>query len=96
MYALLPFSCSGTTEGSIVFTGWRQCAHPSNTLFLEPALVSPLNGISIGSAVFGEPTSGLRLDGSIVFTSMRHSAPLIRGSLGAHESVLQTASRSVG
>ena len=43
---------AGTAEGSIVFTRFRQCAHATNTLFLEPARVSPLNGISIGSTVF--------------------------------------------
>jgi len=25
---------AGTAEGSILFTRWRQCAHPTNTLFL--------------------------------------------------------------
>ena len=47
---------AGTSEGSLVFTGLRQCAHPTNTLFLEPAWVSPLNSISISSAVFALPT----------------------------------------
>ena len=51
-------SASGADEGSIVFIRLRQCAHPTNTLFLEPALVSQTepSGISIGSAVFALPT----------------------------------------
>jgi len=41
-----------TAEDSIVFTRWCQRAHPTTILFLEPAWVSPLNGISVCSAVF--------------------------------------------
>ena len=48
---------AGSAEDSIIFTRWRQCAaHPTNALFLQPALVSPLNGISIRPAVFALPT----------------------------------------
>ena len=35
LYTVLPFSI-GTAEGSTVFTRWRQCAHPTITLFLKP------------------------------------------------------------
>jgi len=50
--------CCCLLGGTVVFTRWHQCAHPTNILFLEPARVSPLNGILIGSAVFGQPTPG--------------------------------------
>jgi len=53
----------GGTEGSVVFTMWRQCAHPTNstnTLFLHSASVSPLNVVSIGSAVFALLTHWFR------------------------------------
>jgi len=33
---------AGTAESSVVFTGLRQYAHPTYTLFLEPAWVSHL------------------------------------------------------
>jgi len=46
---------AGTAEGSIVFSRLRQCASPTNTLFLEPAWVSPLNGFSSDSAVLDGP-----------------------------------------
>jgi len=55
LYTMLPFSI-GTAEGSTIFTRWRQCAHPINTLFLKPTWVSPLNSISISSAIFVLPT----------------------------------------
>ena len=40
------------TDGSVVFTTWRQCASPSNTWFLGHIKVRNPSGISIGSAVF--------------------------------------------
>ena len=43
---------AGAAEGSVIFTRLRQCAYPTNTLFLEPAWVSPVNSISISWAVF--------------------------------------------
>jgi len=51
---------AGTAESTIIFIRWCQCAHPTNTLFLEPVQVSPLNDISIDSAVFEQPTPGCR------------------------------------
>ena len=50
------FLLVGTAEGSIVFTRWRQYAHPTNMLFLESAWISPLNSVSIGLAIFVLPT----------------------------------------
>jgi len=50
----------GRAEGSVVFTRLRQSAHPTNALFLKPACVSSLKGISIGSAVFALPTHWFR------------------------------------
>jgi len=42
------------------FNHIHQVAHPSKTLFLESAWVSRLNGISVGSGVFEQPTPGRR------------------------------------
>ena len=38
------------TDGSMVFTRWRQCAPPRNTSFLWPTWLQIPNSISIGSA----------------------------------------------
>jgi len=60
-YRLNSNSCDSTHRSmrkyrSTLFVRWRQCALPSDTCFLEPARVFPLNGISIDSSVLAGPT----------------------------------------
>ena len=75
----------------------RQCAQPSNALFLEPTWVSPLNGIIDRFSCFSQPTPGgsARMVQSYSPGSASVHPQLIRGSFDAQESVPQTASRSI-
>jgi len=88
---------AGTAEGSVVFTRWRQCAHPSNTLLLEAAWDSLVNNISNRLAVLVGllPTywSRWRITQWYLPSGINvHRAPISNnGSLGPQECDPQTA-----
>jgi len=89
--ALSPlYSAHPNTDGSIVFSGMRQCAPPCNTCFLGPTPVHNPNGISICSATFAQLTAecpraclGIFFRLKLSFHTWGSSGPhLIHGSMG--------------
>jgi len=98
------FLLAGTSEGSVVFTRWHQCAQLNGICFHEPAWVSPLNNISIRSAVLTQLTAEYPYIYSTIgchfFLKIAHlhwdlDLHLIRGSLVPPNSTPWAASRSV-
>jgi len=85
---------TGTRGWSVVFNRWRQQRAPTSNMFSWATQIHKPNGISIGSAIFGQLTAvSLGTSPSkLPVRTGRSGSHLAHGSLGPPELTPQTAS----